>query len=491
MKTKTHVISHIPFKSILFLFVLLLTCLSVRAQNLEVDGKAKITVMDKVNTADSVVVRLPDGTLAVRDVSSLPEDQILSISNDTVYLTDGGFVKLPADNNAGWTMNSDTISTLKKVSIGTSAGIGTSAPNTKLFIQGDGGLHTLKAGSSTLSCFTQWLNHDFSLRGIVGADGVGFSGNANQFSIATWTNHPIAFFTNTSQRMTISNTGNVGIGTENPSTKLHVKGNTRIEKGRLDLLDSTGNVAVGHNALGFTTTGSLNVATGWAALFSNSTGSRNVANGPLALGLNTTGIGNVAVGDSALLMNTTGSHNTAIGFDSGVSSGALTNATAIGANAVVNASDKVRIGDGSVSVIEGAVAFSPTSDRRLKEDIRPISLGKTFINDLNPVQYHRINNINNDVEAGLIAQELLAVLEKHGMSLSGMVSMPNDPNQHMSVRYNDLFAPLIKAIQELSEENELLKAEVSRIDTLEQTIASIQAILSEVMNLEEDKQSPH
>ncbi len=41
------------------------------AQNLEVEGKAKITQMDKDNTADSVVVRLADGTLAIRDVSSL------------------------------------------------------------------------------------------------------------------------------------------------------------------------------------------------------------------------------------------------------------------------------------------------------------------------------------------------------------------------------------------------------------------------------------
>ena len=42
-----------------------------KSQNLEVVGKAKITVMDKDNSADSVVVRLADGTLAVRDVSTL------------------------------------------------------------------------------------------------------------------------------------------------------------------------------------------------------------------------------------------------------------------------------------------------------------------------------------------------------------------------------------------------------------------------------------
>ncbi len=51
--------------------LLLFNVLILQAQNLEVEGKARITEMDKVNTADSVVVRLEDGTLALRDVSTL------------------------------------------------------------------------------------------------------------------------------------------------------------------------------------------------------------------------------------------------------------------------------------------------------------------------------------------------------------------------------------------------------------------------------------
>ncbi len=73
------------------------------AQHLEGEGKAKITVMDKDDMVDSVVVRQADGTLAVRDVSSLPDTdpanelQVLSISNDTIFLSNGGFAKLPTD----------------------------------------------------------------------------------------------------------------------------------------------------------------------------------------------------------------------------------------------------------------------------------------------------------------------------------------------------------------------------------------------------------
>lgn len=55
----------------LALLLLLLIPQFIIAQQLDVEGKVKIDDMDKNNTADSVVVRLADGTLAVRDASSL------------------------------------------------------------------------------------------------------------------------------------------------------------------------------------------------------------------------------------------------------------------------------------------------------------------------------------------------------------------------------------------------------------------------------------
>lgn len=64
------------------------------------------------------------------------------------------------------------------------------------------------------------------------------------------------------------------------------------------------------------------------------------------------------------------------------------------------------------------------------------------------------------------------------MSQSGMVSQHKDPVQYMSVRYNDFLAPIIRAIQELSEENERLKTEIKRIDALESSLASIKTMLS-------------
>lgn len=59
----------------------------IQAQHVEIQGKAKITVMDTANTVGSLVVRKPNGELATRQVSSLPPpppmpDTVRTFAND-------------------------------------------------------------------------------------------------------------------------------------------------------------------------------------------------------------------------------------------------------------------------------------------------------------------------------------------------------------------------------------------------------------------------
>ncbi len=56
---------------------------------------------------------------------------------------------------------------------------------------------------------------------------IGGAANGNTVSLGTPGAMPIAFYTNSANRMFISATGNVGIGTENPTNKLSVYGNIR------------------------------------------------------------------------------------------------------------------------------------------------------------------------------------------------------------------------------------------------------------------------
>ena len=100
-----------------------------------------------------------------------------------------------------------------------------------------------------------------------------------------------------------------------------------------------------------------------------------------------------------------------------------------------------------------ATGMVNSSDARLKEAVSSVGVGLGLINDLNPVRYHRINNPESDIEMGLMAQEVEATLAKHGLGNSGMVVQPDDKG-YLYLRYNDLLAPMIKAIQELDDASE-------------------------------------
>jgi hypothetical protein len=59
-------------KSIKSLLIILLAPFSMIAQSLEIEGAVKITEMDTSNIENLLVVKRSDGTLATRQVASLP-----------------------------------------------------------------------------------------------------------------------------------------------------------------------------------------------------------------------------------------------------------------------------------------------------------------------------------------------------------------------------------------------------------------------------------
>jgi hypothetical protein len=204
-----------------------------------------------------------------------------------------------------------------------------------------------------------------------------------------------------------------------------------------------GNTGIGVNALGLTNTGFDNTATGRNSLAANTTGANNVASGSSALDGNTGGNNNVALGAQSMRANTVGFNNIAIGWLSNVAANNLQNAIAIGANAVVDASNHVRIGDTNVTQIGGQVAWTNLSDRREKKDIRELSLGLDFVLGLKPVEY-RMKGGNERVDFGFVAQDVESLLGA-GYNLLGI---GNTVERRLSLRYTDLIAPMVKAIQQ-------------------------------------------
>lgn len=241
-------------------------------------------------------------------------------------------------------------------------------------------------------------------------------------------------------------------------------------------INTTGNAntAVGDTAARNITSGSRNTAIGTQALRDNTTGNQNSAVGRESMRNTTTGSDNASIGTNALLSNITGYNNTAVGSYADVSTSALTNATALGSGAVVNSSNKVRIGNTSVTVIEGQVAMSVASDERFKENIKTIPLGLDFINRLHPVEYIKKNNSGKTKEWGLIAQELQKTLQQIEYKNAGIITSDNSKNGFLAVRYTDLFAPMIKSIQELSESK-------NEIADLKQMVKNQEKIINELL----------
>ncbi len=189
------------------------------------------------------------------------------------------------------------------------------------------------------------------------------------------------------------------------------------------------------------------------SLASTTASKYNVGIGYQAFGTTTvsnTGTNNVAIGRLSSFDNTSGSNNVAIGYQAGNVITTGSNNLTLGNNAQVptsTASNQIRLGDTAITYAGIQVAWTITSDSRLKENINTIPLGLSFLNTLRPVEYHRINNINPEKEFGFIAQELEQSLASSSFSGSGLVN--TDSNGMKSVRYNDLFSPIVKAIQEL------------------------------------------
>jgi trimeric autotransporter adhesin len=225
------------------------------------------------------------------------------------------------------------------------------------------------------------------------------------------------------------------------------------------------NTAVGYNALLNNQPTSIiegreNTAVGSQALQANTTGEGNTANGWQSLFSTTTGYNNTASGINAGQTNTMGANNLFLGTFSDAQFNNLTNAAAIGYAAIVDASDHVRIGNTSVTQIGGQVAWSNLSDARAKTGIRDLDHGLDVVMGLRPVSY-QLKGGNGRTDMGFVAQDVEALLgdEYNVLGIGG------DRDRTLSLRYTDLIAPMVKAIQEQQGTIERQQAQIEALRT--------------------------
>lgn len=248
---------------------------------------------------------------------------------------------------------------------------------------------------------------------------------------------------------------------------------------------STGsNVAIGHMAMNANRTGHLNTAVGIEAMMRIGSGNLNVAMGigtltNLTTGVGNTGIGsyalsqaigaatnNTAVGRDALIHLATGNGNTALGASALSTLRTFSNCTGIGASSAVTGDNQVQLGN-STAVPYAFAAIQTRSDGRDKADIRDTLLGLDFIRALRPVDFRW--NLRQDYDDampdevrnqamkrtrfhhGLIAQDIRSAIQQTGLDFGGFQDHAiKGGDDVLSLGYEELIAPLVKAIQQLS-----------------------------------------
>lgn len=250
------------------------------------------------------------------------------------------------------------------------------------------------------------------------------------------------------------------------------------------------NTANGNEALNNNTAGNNNTANGYRSLFATTTGSYCSSHGTQALSSNTTGSNNTAEGYRALFTNTTGSNNTALGYQANVSTGNLTNATAIGNSATVNASNKIRLGNAAITVIEGQVAYTFPSDARFKENVKEDIPGLNFILNLRPVSYNfnrllfaqhikentdgretELTELSKNRSSGFLAQDVEKLIKELGFDSFDAIHKPINTTDNYSLSYAHFVIPLVKAVQEqqdiITKQSNIINSLVTRVELLE------------------------
>jgi Chaperone of endosialidase len=329
-------------------------------------------------------------------------------------------------------------------------GIGTTSPSEKLHVDGNvivtynnsfQGINSIgnKAILARVSPTTGIINYAeyataTNLNGFVlGSDDARVKGN-----IAT---DSLEFITNGSTQAFINSSGNVGIGTTSPSTKLHITGGFL----RLDALANNANgwsVSTGTGYLSSRIT-TDNHSRGWGWEFTDNYVDYATPTAYFRVGYN----GAVSYLNSGNfgISTTSPSYKLDVVGDSRITSGSL------GVGVAPNATD------GRIDASNDIVAYS-TSDQRLKENVTPIESALEKVKTLTGVEFdwkeetaHVHGYHGHDV--GIIAQDVQAVLPE---------AVRTNESGYLSVRYEKMIALLIEANKELAARVELLEQKLKQ-----------------------------
>jgi hypothetical protein len=187
----------------------------------------------------------------------------------------------------------------------------------------------------------------------------------------------------------------------------------------------------------------------------------------------TSGTYNTILGGYCAPSLSSGSYNTYVGYYAAANASTGSNNVCIGRAADVSsgtASNEVTLGNSLITQLRCQVTtITALSDRRDKENIEDIPVGLSYINAMRPVKFDWKMRSGENVgkkQFGFIAQELDEVQDKFGYKEYTNLVYHSNPDKLEATPMNT-YPILVKAVQELSQQNEDL---LRRIEELEKRL---------------------
>ena len=221
------------------------------------------------------------------------------------------------------------------------------------------------------------------------------------------------------------------------------------------------NVAIGYLSMNASNiaTGNVCVGSGSGSSIIDSVGNTFIGNS--AGNQNTYGVGNTSLGNSAGLSITTGNQNVFIGDNSGAALPSITGSNVICIGKESNptngtVSNQITLGNSAITTLRCQVtSITSLSDARDKTNVEESDYGIDFVNSLKPVKFEwdtRDGAKKGVKDLGFIAQDLKELDDEH-------LNLVYDENpDKLEATYGRLIPVLVKAIQDLSKEIEILKS---------------------------------
>jgi hypothetical protein len=291
---------------------------------------------------------------------------------------------------------------------------------------------------------------------------------------------PIADFTKSGTvAMRIDNSGNVGIGTTSPLTKLESRGTPDSNWGNALLFD---NRSVAINQGGVLTFGGYKTSTTSQATFAQIAGRKENATAGNEAGYlafltnnNTTYVeaarfdssGNLLVGMTSFAQSSSTKGFGVRGSDGLTSISRSGDSLALDLyhssdGQIVRFSNTSSTAVGNINAGSSTTAYNTTSDYRLKENVTPMTGALATVAQLKPVTYKWKSTGENG--QGFIAHELQAVVPDCVSGEKDAVDADGNP-QYQGVDTSFLVATLTAAIQELSAKNDALTARIVALES--------------------------